>query len=193
MESSYAQQQPLPRALRWRGRRRGYLAQEFVVDAAGNYSFSVQENGLGTGDWDSVSGNILGFLYQTSFNAATPLTNVVTNGGPGAHSSWSASLTAGTDYWLVVTGYCGTGSGPGLGAVAGCSGPATLEEGPFTASLTGAGNITAIGQSGDVVPEPGMVGVLLGSLIWLGGRSALRANRHRTPHSTAVTSRKVLD
>jgi hypothetical protein len=166
-----------PTSLALAGGGEGYLALEFVVDTAGSYAFSVQENGLGTGDWDSVSGNILGFLYQTSFNPATPLTNIVTNGGPGAHSSWSASLAPGTDYWMVITGYCGTGSGPGLGSVAGCTGPATLEEGPFSASLAGPGNITALGQSGDVVPEPSMFGVLLGSLLLLGGCSVLKAKR----------------
>ena len=82
-----------------------------------------------------MSGNILGFLYQTSFSPAAPLTNVVTNGGPGAHSS--GSVKSGARNGLLDGHhriFGGTGSGPGLGSVAGCTGPETLEEGPFTAS-----------------------------------------------------------
>jgi hypothetical protein len=154
-----------PTSLALVGGGQGYLAQELTVDTTGTYVFAVTANGVGSGDWDSVPGNILGFLYQNSFVPSQPLSNVIENGGAPASSSWSHSLVAGTDYWIVVTGYCGTGSGPGSGAVAGCSGPSTLEEGPFQASLTGPGNITPLGQTGNVAPEPATFGMLIAPLL----------------------------
>jgi hypothetical protein len=149
------------------GGGQGYVAEEFTVGTSGSYSFTVAQNGTGTGQWDGVNGNILGFLYQNSFTPSSPLTNVIEDGS--GSSSWSHSLVTGVDYWIVVTGYCGTGSGPGTGDVAGCSGPSTLEEGPFAASLTGPGAITALGEEGDNVPEPSSFTLLLGSavLLWI--------------------------
>jgi hypothetical protein len=156
------------------GGGQGYTAEEFTVSTSGTYSFSVQANGTGSGDWNSVAGNILGFLYQNSFDPTQSLTNVIENGGAPAKSSWSHSLVAGTDYWIAVTGYCGTGSGPGSGSVVGCSGPSTLEEGPFSASLSGPGTITVIGESGNGVPEPATFTLLLVSVLLLKGPAALR-------------------
>ena len=147
------------------GGGQGYLAEEFTVGTSGSYSFTVAQNGVGTGQWDGVSGNILGFLYQNSLTPSSPLTNVIEDGH--GSSSWSHSLVAGTEYWIVVTGYCGTGNGPGTGSVAGCSGPSTLEEGPFAASLTGPGTITALGEEGDNVPEPSSFALLLGPAVLL--------------------------
>jgi hypothetical protein len=148
------------------GGGQGYVAEEFTVGTSGSYSFSVAQNGVGIGQWDGVNGNILGFLYQNSFTPTSPLTNVIEDGG--ASSSWSHNLVAGTDYWIVVTGYCGTGNGPGTGSIAGCSGPSTLEEGPFAASLTGPGTITPLGEEGDNVPEPSSFALVLGAgvLLW---------------------------
>jgi hypothetical protein len=156
------------------GGGQGYVAEEFTVSTSGSYSFSVQANGVGTGDWNSVAGNILGFLYQNSFDPTQPLINVIENGGSPAASSWSHNLIAGTDYWVTTTGYCGTGSGPGSGSVAGCVGPSTLEEGPFMASLTGPGNITLLGESGNNVPEPATFTLLLVSVLLFKGPAALR-------------------
>jgi hypothetical protein len=147
------------------GGGQGYLAEEFTVGTSGSYSFTVAQNGVGIGQWDGVNGNILGFLYDNSFTPSSPLTNVIADGG--GSSSWSHSLVAGVDYWIVVTGYCGTGSGPGTGSVAGCSGPSTLEEGPFAASLTGPGTITPLGEEGDNVPEPSSFALVLGAAVLL--------------------------
>lgn len=131
----------------------------------------VTQNGTGSGDWDGVGGNILGFLYQSPFDPSNSLTNLLWNGGPPATSSWSYNLVAGNDYWIAISGYCGTGSGSGSGSVAGCTGPATLEAGPFSASLTGPGNITALGQKGTTpTPEPDtllLFGTALAGLIGL--------------------------
>ncbi len=102
--------------------------------------------------------------------------------GRSPSSSWSHSLVAGIDYWIVVTGYCGTGNGPGTGSVAGCTGPSTLEEGPFAASLTGPGTITALGEEGDNVPEPSSFALLLGPAVLL---SVL--GRRRQPFLTRDT------
>jgi hypothetical protein len=147
------------------GGGQGYVAEEFTVGTSGSYSFTVAQNGVGIGQWDGVNGNILGFLYQNSFTPSSPLTNVIEDGG--GSSSWSHSLVAGIDYWIVVTGYCGTGSGPGTGSVAGCTGRTTLEEGPFAASLTGPGTITALGEEGDNVPEPSTFALVLGAAVLL--------------------------
>jgi hypothetical protein len=169
-----------PTALAKVGGGQGYLAEEFSVDTTGTYSFSVVQNGSGSGNWDSVDGNILGFLYQNSFDPAAPLTNVLWSGGPPATSSWTYTLDAGTDYFIAITGYCGTGTGPGSGSVAACNGT-SLEEGPFSATLSGPGIVTELGQSGDFTPEPATFILVLGALLLLGGRVFFQNSRPLSP------------
>jgi PEP-CTERM motif len=133
----------------------GWVAQEFSVDTSGAYTYSSIATGAGTADWGSpTQQTIVGFLYQNSFDSTDPLTNVLMSNG-GA-TSWTTNLTAGINYFVVVTGYCGTGSGPGTSPhhTAACTGPGTLEEGPFSASITGPGTITAGALTGTNVPEP---------------------------------------
>ena len=127
------------------GGGQGFIAQQFTVDTSGSYSFSVTPTGAGIGRWGAGGQNdILGFLYHDSFDPTQPLVHTGENGSCGAGCAnpfWSTNLTAGTVYWIVVTGYCGTG----VNALLGC-GP--QQEGPFSATLTGPGTISNLGQTG---------------------------------------------
>jgi hypothetical protein len=150
------------------GGGQGWVAQEFTVGTSGTYTYSAVATGTGTGDWNSTTNQaILGFLYDNSFNPTDPLTNELKNGFGSA--SWTFNLVAGTDYWIVVTGFCGTGSGAGTtNHPASCRGPSTQEEGPFSASISGPGTITPLTLSGTNVPEPGslaLVGTGLSALV----------------------------
>jgi hypothetical protein len=77
-----------------------YSVQAFYVNAADTYSFtSIGTNPL---FWDNYT-----FLYQGSFNAASPLTNAIAgndNLGLVGVSGFSKSLATGTNYFLVTTG-----------------------------------------------------------------------------------------
>ena len=108
------------------GGGQGWVAQEFSVGTTGSYTYSSVATGAGIGGWGSTTEQtIVGFLYENSFDSTAPLTNVLLSNGGAA--SWSATLTAGTNYFVVVTGYCGTGSGSGTtpNHPASCSGPST--------------------------------------------------------------------
>jgi hypothetical protein len=127
-----------------------YVSQHFTVNLTGDYSYSVQATGPGTADWNSgTTQSIVSFLFKDEFDPTMPLANQVENGSCGtacASLAWSETLMAGVDYFIVVTGYCGTG----VGATVGDCLPenSQLDSGPFTATLSGPGEIT---QS---VPEP---------------------------------------
>ncbi len=133
------------------GSGQGYIEQGFTVDQTGNYSLTVSATGPGIGGWSNGSAqSILAFLYKGSFDAALPLINQIENGKCGGSGcgtpNWSHNLIAGTQYFIVVTGYCGKNSQVGE-----CNPITGLQEGPFKASLTGPGAILAIGSA---VPEP---------------------------------------
>lgn len=107
-----------------------YQTLEFTVTATGSYDFVS----TATGGWD----NFL-FLYGPSFNPATPLVNglIGNDDFPGIGTSgFSFSLTAGSSYIVVTTGF-ETG----------------LDFGAYANSITGPGNV-------NVVPEPGTYGLM---------------------------------
>ena len=91
-------------------------------------------------------------LYQTAFNAATPLANAVIaddDTGTGSLSLFTKALTAGTQYYLVIT----TFSNGALGAYTG-----------HLDSTTGLGQVVL----GSVVPEVPTSAMMLGALGALG-------------------------
>lgn len=95
-----------------------YHVQQFSVTANGNYLFTSAQ----TGGWDGYL-----MLYQTNFSAATPLINCLggNDDGPGGlgTSEFTFALTAGTQYFLVTTGFDNT------------------EAGAFTNEITGPGTV----------------------------------------------------
>lgn len=107
-----------------------YSAQAFVVDTTGIYT--VLSLGTNPNNWDNYT-----FLYQTSFNAAAPLSNILIGNDDNTsvgRSGFSRALTAGVLYYLVTTGF------------------SNQDAGAFTNTISGTGNITL--QTGAPVPEP---------------------------------------
>ena len=96
-----------------------------------------------------------------------PMTDNLDCGSCGiacATPSWAHTLTAGTHYWVVVSGYCGDGSGATVGGEC----PRGVQGGPFAASLSGPGDISAI-------PEP--LSVALAGVALLGLVGTTRKDR----------------
>jgi hypothetical protein len=82
-----------------------YHVQSFVAPVSASYTI----NSIATGGWD----NFL-VLYQGAFNAASPLTNVIAGNddfGFIGQSRIVRSLTAGTTYNVVTTGFFNSSSG----------------------------------------------------------------------------------
>lgn len=137
-----------PTGLSGTGTNTPYHVQAFHVGTSGSYGFSS----LAADGWDNYL-----FLYSGSFNAASPLTGVVigNDDNPGiGQSGFSSSLTAGTQYFLVTTGF----------------GNADL--GAFTNTIVwsqevGGGPITL-----GLIPTPGAA-----ALLGLGGLAASRRRR----------------
>jgi len=96
-----------------------YHSQRFQVDASGAYDISsVQQDA-----WDGFI-----FVYHTSFDPLNQTINFVAgdddgDGGIGTSDIDGLTLTAGTTYWLVTTGF------------------ANGDEGTFTNTVEGPGNI----------------------------------------------------
>lgn len=98
-----------------------YSAQSFVAPTTATYYLSsVATNPLA---WDNFI-----VLYQASFNAGTPLSNAIAandNFGGAGQSRITASLTAGTTYHLVTTGYWLFASGDFSNSISNTPEPAT--------------------------------------------------------------------
>lgn len=115
-----------------------YSVLQFTVSAGGAYDFlSLATTPV---NWD----NLL-FLYVNSFNPASPLTNAVIGNDDfptiGRAGFNAVPLTAGTNYFLVTTGFSNT------------------DAGAFANSITGPGIISPVGTP---VPEPTTL-ILLGA------------------------------
>lgn len=119
----------------------------FTVDASGAYNFLSL--GVTPTNWD----NFLA-LYQTAFSPLSPLTNAIVASDDfpsiGRAGFNGVSLTAGTQYFLITTGF------------------ANNSVGEFSNTITGDGNVTP-----GAVPEPASL-LLLGT-----GLVGLRAWRKR--------------
>lgn len=130
-----------PTALSNNGTAVPYYSRGFLVDTTGFYDIVGSQSFLG-----------IQFLYQNSFNSANPLNNLLSGNDPfpdeGTSGFQSLSLTAGTQYFLVTTGFDNSSNSFGI----------------FSNTITGSGNITLIpepsGMAGTIV-----LGILGGSLI----------------------------
>lgn len=114
------------------GTAAAYFSQPFFVNQTGSYDV------VGTQNFDSLQ-----FLYQNSFNPASPLNNVLKGDDPfgetgiGKAGFISLPLIAGTQYFLVTTGFSNAND------------PTDVSFGKFTNTIQGPGNITLA-----AVPEP---------------------------------------
>jgi hypothetical protein len=99
-------------------------------------------------------------LYQTAFNPATPLVNALVaddDGGAGLLSLITRSLTAGTQYYMVVTSF----SSGALGS--------------YTGTITNPGNGTAVLGNVNAVPVPGTLALVPLGLLGLAASRRRRA------------------
>lgn len=107
-----------------------YQSTLLSVSTTGSYQFNM--NAVADA-WDTFA-----FLYTDPFNAATPLTNVLTgddDAGPLSNSQFTINLTAGTQYAFVGTGFANTDFGDYNLTVVG-PGTATFGAVPEPASMT---------------------------------------------------------
>lgn len=121
-----------------------YDVFSFSVDTSSSYVFNS------TSPYDNY-----GFLYQGSFNPATPLANVIIGDDDGAGNGdyrFTTNLTTGTNYFLVSTGFSNT------------------QFGAFTTTIDGVGNVNPTSTTS--VPEPFTI---VGTLV--GGTAALRMRK----------------
>ena len=122
-----------------------YFSQLFSVDTTGSYNIT------GTQNFDAIQ-----LVYQTLFNPATPLTNVIAGVDPfpdtGNAGFVGLSLTGGSQYILVTTGFDNPDSGT------------------FTNTIMGPG--AASFKAVAAVPEPSEVGGM--AIAILGGGVLLK-------------------
>ena len=144
-----------PTALSAVGTAVPWSSQAFTVNLAGSYVFQSTATTVG---FDNFS-----FLYFTSFNPATPFTNVLIGNDDNpviGLSGFTFNLTAGTNYIFVITGFLND------------------DFGTFSNSITGPGNILGIGGPAGV-PEsgPGMIlfGLIAAGLVIVRSRRSVTA------------------
>ena len=120
-----------------------YSVFGFTVNVAGSYS--IQSTSVLPLLWDNYL-----FLYQSSFNPATPFFNVLLGNDDNTTigtAGFFATLSTGVDYLAVTTGF------------------AVGDEGSYSLSISGPGTATPLSST---VPEPSTYGLLGAGLLALG-------------------------
>jgi MYXO-CTERM domain-containing protein len=123
-----------PTGLSGLGTATPYDVLAFTVDITGSYTFQ----NTAVAAWDNYT-----FLYQNSFDSTLPLANVLTGNDDNPTiglSGFAFSLTAGTTYFFVTTGFGNTDSGDYSLSISG-QGTATLVPAPGAAALLGLGGL----------------------------------------------------
>lgn len=131
-----------------------YQAEPFYVTLTGSYN--MLSVGTVPINWDNYL-----FLYHTNFTSALPFSNVIIgnddNPTIGSSGFNGVNLTAGTQYYLVTTGFSNS------------------DMGAFTNTISGPS--TAIrGLVGSAVPEPGSIALLVG-MAGMGGMMLRRRKK----------------
>jgi len=101
----------------------GFHVQQFTVSASGSYTAGMTASTFSDADGFAI-------IYQNAFTPATPLVNCVAlddDAGPGNFPLVTATLNAGTQYFLVTTTF------------------ANGVTGDFTNTLDGPGTVTLVG------------------------------------------------
>ena len=127
----------------------GYDTLSFQVTTSGIYNLDIAATNFA---FDSYL-----FLYQTSFDPAAPLTNVLlgeTNGD--TTSSLTATLLANTVYTAVATGF------------------ANFDEGPYTGTIT---------ETAPLAPEPSTFVLILAIMLFPAIARTLRVTGRHLPAS----------
>lgn len=117
-----------------------YEVIPFFVSADGLYDISHDQNDGLPGQWDGFV-----FLYEDSFDPSLPLVNGIAgdddgDGGIGT-SDFGTLLTAGTQYYLVTTGYD------------------DIDFGTYTGTISSTAGVASIG----LIPEPSSLSILAGA------------------------------
>jgi len=109
-----------------------YTITQLTVGTSGSYIFqSISAN---SNTYDNYT-----FLYQNSFNPASPLTNVLIGNDDNLSigmSGFTINLLNGTTYFFINTGF------------------ENFDFGAFTSTISGPGIITIGGGGGAPIPEP---------------------------------------
>ena len=124
-----------------------YSVTRFSVATSGTYA--VQSTATNPVNWDNYT-----FVYQNSFNPSTPLANVLIGNDDNPSvgvSGFSVDLTAGTPYFLVVSGYVNTSFGDWSTTISGLGIAAALPS-VVTGTATGISPFGAV-LSGTVNPN----------------------------------------
>lgn len=142
-----------PTSLSGVGTAVSYALTPFTVSTTGSYNFLM--TGLAPVNWDTYLG-----LHSTSFNPGSPLVNalVYNDDFPTIGlSGFTASLTAGTSYIALATGFGNT------------------DAGRYSLEITGPGNVVIGGNPPPAVPEPSTWAMIIAGFGIVG--AALRRRR----------------
>lgn len=116
-----------------------YQVIAFTVSITGSYTW--QNTATSPANWDNFT-----FIYQNSFNPAAALVNGVASNDDNPSvglSGFTVALTAGTNYFYVVTGFDNDDQGAWRADVSSTSGGQVIVPAPSALALAGMGLLAA--------------------------------------------------